>query len=507
MIELPVPYPHQADMISRLRSSLVKNQAAILCASPGVGKTLMAKYVIASKLQRPVGEGETGRALFTVHRRGLVENASGEFSTAPVLPHGIIMSGAETAWKNRAFVSSIDTMVAWYVEGEYKSEFTYDLVVFDECHSHHGKLAKWFAAHGEKRRQLGLKPAYLIGLSATPQAKGLADLYKEIVKGPPKSWLIQNWFLVPFKYIGATKGQLGKLVRQGKEFTNASVDEAMQGLDGDFARDWFKHGEGRPTVGFFNRIEQSKNARDLLLAQGVNAVHVDGDTKDDIRNAWYAQLATGDIQYICNVGIIERGTNIPAISCVQLCTAIGSRVRYEQMIGRGSRPCSGKVLTVVIDHGGNVLRHGFFEDEIDWTLDVERDPVDEFTPKPTVECPQCGVTYRGGKCRSCGYEPTPKEREKQGCEWNGVELVELKPAEKKPKIKTCEQIMIDSLYRAGRSDKTWKQALGIAYREAEKQGTRFRVPRRVTIAGREYEMLPYGHPDSNRRVKYIFDFV
>lgn len=119
----------------------------------------------------------------------------------------------------------------------------------------------------------------------------------------------------------------------------------------------------------------------------------------------------------------------------------------------------------------------------------------------------CAI-YRGGKCRSCGYEPTPKERRAQGLEFDGAELVEVKRKEKaEKKILDAETLMVMSLYKAGKSGRTWKQAVGMFLGMAKQQGTKYRVPKRVTVGGRTYRMLPYGHPDSGARVRILFPFT
>ena len=116
--------------------------------------------------------------------------------------------------------------------------------------------------------------------------------------------------------------------------------------------------------------------------------------------------------------------------------------------------------------------------------------------------------YRGGTCDSCGYEPTSRERKAQGLEFDGSTIVEVKRKPKADKkIKSCEQIMVMAIYKAGRSDRTWKQCLGIAYGIAKTQKTRFRVPRSFTVGGRVYHPVPYGSPDGQRRVKHLYDFV
>lgn len=508
-IEIPSLRSYQAMSLGNIRAAMARNRAVILEAPPGSGKTRLAKSIMARAATKEIREGQSGRSVFAVHRRSLVDNASESFAESPELPHGLIMSGCETSWQHRVQVASIDTLLAWYCEDGYTSDVTFDFIVFDECHSHANSLAKFLRPHDIKRKELGLKPAFVLGLSATPEAKELPKIFGEIVHGPKTEWLIDQGYLSTFRYFQATQGDMSKLKKRAGEFTAASVVDAMKGLSGDLIRDWKRYGKGRPTVGFFRRIDESIEARDLLRSEGVRAEHVDGNTSDDDRKRLFRQLGDGSIDYLCNVGVVERGTNIPEVSCVQLCLPIGSKKRFNQMVGRGSRTAEGKDHCVVIDHGGNITRHGFFEDDVEWVLDNSTSVDKDHEAKPSIKCPSCDVSYRGGKCSACGYEPTPAEFKSQGLEFDGGEMKEINRSKDKaePKKKTCEEIMISALFMAGRSGRTWKQAMGIAYCIAKKQGTKMRVPKTVTVGGKTYDMLPYGHPDSNRRVKHIYDFV
>jgi hypothetical protein len=349
----------------------------------------------------------------------------------------------------------------------------------------------------------------VIGLTATPEAKGLADVYREIVRGESPQWLIDRGFLKSYIYFHATDGHLDRLVKRGNTFTEASVSAAMDGLSGDLVRDWKLLAEGRATVGFFPRRTHAQEAAELLGRHGLRVRYVDGETEDTERQDIYQATNEGDIDYLANVGVIERGTDIPRVSCIQMCTSVGNRSRWRQMIARGSRKHPDYSDCIVIDHGGNLASDrnlGFFEDEIDWTLDITTKPSGEEGIRPTIECPGCNSVYRGGKCNSCGYEPTPKERKSQGLEFNGAELREIKPKEaKKKQPKTCEQIMISALYRAGKSGLTWKQAIGIAFGMAKSQGTTMRIPREIEVGGRKIRMIDRGDPAGAMRVKHLFD--
>jgi hypothetical protein len=86
-------------------------------------------------------------------------------------------------------------------------------------------------------------------------------------------------------------------------------------------------------------------------------------------------------------------------------------------------------------------------------------------------------------------------------------LKEVKREEKKAKVKTAEELMISALYMAGHSGRTWKQAVGIFKRACEKQGSTYRVPSAVTVAGNRYRMIRFGDENGGRRVAMLYPFT
>jgi superfamily II DNA or RNA helicase len=376
------------------------------------------------------------------------------------------------------------------------------------CHSHLSQLRSFLDKHDKFREANGLKPAIVIGLSATPQAKDLGEVFKEIVCGPTKQWLVENGFLKPYRYIGATKGQLDRLVKSSTgEFTDDSLDAAFSGLGGDLVRDWKKHSGGAATIGFFPRLSHAVEATELLRKAGVRCEYIDGSTPDLERETILKMLRNGDTDYIANVGVIERGTDVPRVGCVQLCTSIGSIARYLQIIGRGSRPHPEVPSCLVIDHGGNVMRHGMFEDEVEWTLNWDTRPAKEHKPKKSVPCPSCGEIYRGGTCPACGYQPTKKELEKEGLNFNGSELVEIKKASQK-KTEDPSVFWLNALYRAGKSGMSMKQAVGMAYGEAKRKNIPgFVIPREFSVAGKTFDLVRKGSADMEKKVSALYPFT
>jgi DNA repair protein RadD len=109
---------------------------------------------------------------------------------------------------------------------------------------------------------------------------------------------------------------------------------------------------------------------------------------------------------VCNVNVLTTGFDAPNIDCVVLLRPTLSPGLYYQMVGRGFRLYPGKGDFLVLDFGGNVLRHGPV-DQI-----RVREPGNRGGPAPVKECPECHAMIATGyaRCPFCGFEFPPPER-------------------------------------------------------------------------------------------------
>jgi DNA repair protein RadD len=83
---------------------------------------------------------------------------------------------------------------------------------------------------------------------------------------------------------------------------------------------------------------------------------------------------------------------------------------YYQMVGRGFRLHPGKQNCLVLDFGGNVMRHG----PVDAIRIPARPGGNGNGQAPAKECPECLSIIAAGyaRCPDCGYEFPPPERSK-----------------------------------------------------------------------------------------------
>lgn len=84
-------------------------------------------------------------------------------------------------------------------------------------------------------------------------------------------------------------------------------------------------------------VEHSRFVSSVLNYLGTNAAHVDGKTERGARNAILNNFKTGDLQIICNYGILSTGFDAPKTDLVFIARPTQSIVLYSQMIGRGLR--------------------------------------------------------------------------------------------------------------------------------------------------------------------------
>ncbi|MEQ8470613.1 MAG: DEAD/DEAH box helicase [Marinoscillum sp.] len=96
--------------------------------------------------------------------------------------------------------------------------------------------------------------------------------------------------------------------------------------------------ESKPQIIFFAcSVDQSKFICSLLVYIGYKAAHVDGGTEKPMRQKLIDDFKTGDIQIICNYGVLSTGFDAPKTDVVFIARPTRSIVLYSQMIGRGLR--------------------------------------------------------------------------------------------------------------------------------------------------------------------------
>lgn len=399
-------YPHQESFVTDLRRALSISKCVLAQAATGFGKTQVGAYMINGAIDKDK------RTFFVVHRKELIEQTSKTLKNHGI-SHGIIQSGKPYNPLAKVYVASIDTLKKRLDDIEPP-----DFLIFDEAH--HNSSKGWAKTHAWAKAA----GAFIIGLTATPwrlDKKGLDMFYDKMVIGPSVEWLIQNGYLSKYRAFSLNVPDMTGIKTKGGEYDTDALELIMRdnSLYGCAIDNWKRLAAGKKTIAFAPTIETSRELVVKFKAAGVNAAHLDGETKDSLRRQTILDFANGKIDIISNVGLFGEGFDLSAIAerevpieAVILYRPTQSLSLHLQMIGRALRPKSEPAI--ILDHAGNCLRHGLPDDDFGWTLDgrkSKRKKKEESTIKAR-QCPQCYCTFKmANKCPECGYEFVVEERE------------------------------------------------------------------------------------------------
>ncbi len=397
---------YQESDLQGLRKTIAKGSKRPLFVAPcGYGKTALCFEITKNAVKR----GKT--VLFLAHRRLLIEQTYKKFKEYGIKP-SILMSGHEFKPSPVVLATKQTYGRRLLLEDVMFNKFfvNADIVVTDEAH---------FSVSPSYKKIFKLYPSsLLIGLTATPartDQRGLGEVYDCISEGTSIKDLIDQGFLVPIRYFaGKSPNMEGvKIDYHTGDYNAKEATKRATPLIGDVVENWLKLGENRPTICFATGIKHSIYLRDKFRKYGIKAEHMDANTPHEERSIIIKKLEYGDINIITNCQLLTEGIDIPIVSCIVMARPTNSIPLYHQMVGRGMRPHPDKPNNcLLLDHGGNIERHGFIEDKIKWSLDGNKKAwvkVKKYAKdKKPKQCKVCGLIFEKGiKCPDCGSEFKP----------------------------------------------------------------------------------------------------
>jgi DNA repair protein RadD len=121
---------------------------------------------------------------------------------------------------------------------------------------------------------------------------------------------------------------------------------------------------------------------------GIPAASIDGAMSPDQRHTLVNKLRTGEIRVLASCEIISEGFDAPAVGGAILMRPTQSLALYRQQVGHCLRPKPDGSAAVIVDHVGNVFRHGLPDAPHEWSLNSKkRTQVDR--QQATAGCRKC----------------------------------------------------------------------------------------------------------------------
>jgi superfamily II DNA or RNA helicase len=389
---------YQHKLLEDLRQSMRNGHRRILAVMPtGAGKGT----TIAVMVQSAADRGK--RVLILAHRKELISDLSKRISWLGI-DHGIICAGYPEDLNKPVQVGSVQTVVRRIDRIPEPC-----LIVQDEAH-HLIRGNMW-------GRIVNAWPhAYLIGKTATParlSGEGLGEghggYFTDMVLGPSVADLINAGFLSPSRiYAPPVVADLSGIRRRAGDYANDQAAAAMDRptVTGDAIAHYERLAAGQQAIAFCCNVAHAVSVCDAFKTAGISAALLLGDTQD--RDAVVAQYAAGVIRVLVTVDVVSEGFDVPAASCAILLRPTQSLGLYLQQVGRVLRPAPGKHAAIILDHVGNVPRHGFPDDPREWSLSegvVRRSGA----AAPSVRtCPECYAAFKPQpQCPVCGAQCAP----------------------------------------------------------------------------------------------------
>ena len=478
------------DYQTTLVEEIVSSDDRLLVAAPtGSGKTVVASEVIR-RMEAPT--------LFVAHRRELILQARDHLSEFGI-DAGTILGGEEHDLGRRVQLASVQSLTAWRRRGRPLPQV--DLIVIDEAHhmpaDSYRALVEMFPG------------AKLVGFTATPcrrDGRALSDDFDRLIEAPQVAALVSRGHLVPAKVFAPAAPSLKGVHTRHGDFVEAELAERLDRpeLVGDIVAHWRRLADGRKTVAFAVTVAHATSIRDEFLKAGIRAAMVDGSTPKLERDEVLERLAAGDLDVVSNCLVLTEGWDSPSVSCCIMARPTKSLGLYRQMAGRVLRPAPGKADALILDHAGNVFRHGLIEDEIRWTLDAEEvaDNLSQRGRKVGVrKCSQChAVKTKPGPCQHCGAG-APLEVACVGGELRPVTSGDVVARDLEDRMGAYAQLLwlADEFgYQRGWADHTYRKRFGVW------PFKKFSVtPRRATPEVRAWAAGGAGVPDDiTERLKF-----
>ena len=464
--------PYQQQAIDDLRVAFRDNaRAPLLVAPTGAGKTVILAVITASAVAR-------GRkVLILVHRRELIHQASSKLTAAGV-QHGIIAAGIEPS-QQPVQVASVQTLVRRLATINWQP----CLVIIDEAHH---------AAAGSWSKILDHWPSALrLGVTATPcrlDGRGLGDTFDAVIEGPSVQMLTSAGYLSPARIFAPPMvADLSQLRRRAGDYANDQAAAAMirPTVTGDAISHYQRLAGAQQAIAFCCNVAHAESVRDTFETAGISSRLLLGNTTD--RDAVVTAFAAGTILVLVTVDVVSEGFDIPAASVAILLRPTQSLGLYLQQVGRVLRPAPGKAAAIILDHVGNVTRHGFPDDIRQWSLEHGAKRASGSQPAPSVRtCPACFAAFRPApQCPVCGANCAPEPRRPmQQVDGDLKELkridVQLRRREQ-GKAQTLQQLIAIGHARNMRNPVAW--AKHVLYARSLKDGQRRNHPAAADTPG------------------------
>ena len=415
--------PYQQDALNAVLDAFQRQRSVLLEAACGAGKTILFSSIIRHFAEKYPAM----RSVILAHREQLVKQARDKL--LKVWPEGEDKVGmacksacSTVELEKPVVIASPQTLAA-----RIGSMPPVQLAIVDEVHrlppadrkSQYGGLMEALRGYYPEMR--------LLGVTATPYRLNHGYIYGDKCRHPEQNWfsdlsykvgiydLQAQGFLVPLKLYIADEPDLSDVGTSSTGDWN--IDELAEAMSksvhvNSAVEAVQRYASDRKHIVVFGvTIEHAEVLRDVFREAGYSTVAVHSKMPKAERDAALYAFDRGDVQVVCNVGVLTEGWDCTSVDCMVMCRPTKSAALYCQMAGRGLRLHEGKTDCLMLDLSGNYAEHGRPEEP---RVKMGRESGEG---DGSWECPECHFVNepKDRVCASCGYERPEPEPEMRDC--------------------------------------------------------------------------------------------
>lgn len=360
------PYPHQQDMLERLRieRDIHGRHRNLLVAATGTGKTVMA--ALDYKALKRTHQGGPLSLLFVAHRQEILKQSLRTYQEVlDDANFGELLVGGEVPRDWTHVFASVQSLNARSLESLPRDHF--DVVVIDEFHHGVSPTYRRIIDHFE--------PLALLGLTATPERMDGRNVQDEFFEGhiaaEMRLWeALENDLLSPFHYFGiADNTDLEGLTWKQGAYVSGELSQLYTGNHAR-ARLIVRAVQEKVTdpgsmraLGFCVSVAHAHFMADFFRQAGVKAKALDGSTPAAERAQALRDLRDGNVQTLFSVDLFNEGLDVPDVDTLLLLRPTSSATVFLQQLGRGLRRTSDKAVLTVLDFIGQHRKEFRFENQ------------------------------------------------------------------------------------------------------------------------------------------------
>lgn len=370
--------PYQTELLKKIDESWAAGARNVLLRLPtGGGKTRIFCSIISNRKIPSV---------VIVHRVELVQQVSITLAGYGIT-HNIITNKSalreiinahlceykKSYFDGRALVTviGVDTLIKMDYNTKWIKKI--QLVVQDEGH-HVLKENKWGTAANYFPNALGLYPTATPrradGMGLGRHADGVIDAK---IEGPTFEELIAKGYLVPYQiFVPPSDLELTDVpLAAGGDFSPAKLRTAVHKstITGNAIKHYLKLCPGKLALIFTVDVESAVRTAEEFRVAGIPTEVLTSKTSSAVRYEYQARFRRREILVIVNVDLFGEGVDVPELEVVIMLRPTQSFSLYVQQFGRALRLSAGKTHAIIIDHVGNVMRHGLPDPLIPYSLD------------------------------------------------------------------------------------------------------------------------------------------